>query len=362
MYLYCKPVQFQTAEGCRQQRETPLRDCFFRTCAATIMLDSISAASPQDYVWRRPSTGNTGPGNGRDCSGRNPAALEQVLASTEFRATAAARIPPFCSRYNACRQRADAEGADYRGRGFRRAAAYDRQRLDGAGEGRRGAQAPPHVLHRSRRRQSGAHRLPAGGYVPEFHRAPVPPPDQGVAVAPAAPAGHVWLCRLRPCVRSWPSHWPPSSSRRARRQRPTRCCASSGPALDSSNACCSASPMSGLRSRPSRREWRTGPRRVEDFTLLPENYVGAATCRRLLAFAAVCRHEPRLPNEAWQRRLIPRSELIAAVLIGYSYTRWSTLLRGFRYLFDTNPQTPRVTDNGKPTAWLCRDTPQSPHG
>jgi hypothetical protein len=48
-----------------------------------------------------------------------------------------------------------------------------------------------------------------------------------------------------------------------------------------------------------------------------------------------------------------------AVLIGYSYTRWSTLLRGFRYLFDTNPQTPRVTDNGKPTAWVLPPMPRN---
>jgi hypothetical protein len=40
-----------------------------------------------------------------------------------------------------------------------------------------------------------------------------------------------------------------------------------------------------------------------------------------------------------------------SVLIGYSWTRWSSLTNTFRFGFDLSPQTPQITDYGKPTKW-----------
>jgi hypothetical protein len=41
-------------------------------------------------------------------------------------------------------------------------------------------------------------------------------------------------------------------------------------------------------------------------------------------------------------------------LIGYSWTRWSSLTNTLRFGFDLNPQAPQVTDYGKPTKWVLR--------
>jgi len=141
------------------------------------------------------------PGTGEIAPDAIRAALEQVLASTEFRASR--RCQEFLRFVVDTTLAGNAQMLKERTIGvevFGRAAAYDpgndsTVRVK-AGEVRKrlhmyytgpGAANPVRI------------DLPAGGYVPEFHRAPVPPPDQGVAVAPAAPAGAIsHLCWDQP--------------------------------------------------------------------------------------------------------------------------------------------------------------------
>ena len=304
------------------------------------------------------------PGTGEIAPDAIRAALEQVLASTEFRASR--RCQEFLRFVVDTTLAGNAQMLKERTIGvevFGRAAAYDpgndsTVRVK-AGEVRKrlhmyytgpGAANPVRI------------DLPAGDYVPEFHRAPVPPPDQGEAVAPAAPAGHVWLwpavalCALLAIALGaiFISARAPAKTDPMLRQF-------WGPALDSSNAvlfCVSYVPVYGLD--PAVETGGQGPRRVEDFTLLPENYVGGGDVQAVSLLSrlfAGMNHDYRtkLGSDVSFHDLSSSP----AVLIGYSYTRWSTLLRGFRYLFDTNPQTPRVTDNGKPTAWALPPIPRN---
>jgi hypothetical protein len=311
---------------------------------------------------RQPETRTSGTGEIPADSIRE--ALEQVLASAEFRASR--RCQEFLRFVVDTTLAGNAQVLKERTIGvevFGRAASYDpgndsTVRVK-AGEVRKrlhmyytgpGAANPVRI------------ELPAGGYVPEFHRAPVPPPDQAVAAAPAAPAGHVWLwpavalCALLAIALGaiFISTRAPAKTDPMLRQF-------WGPALDSSNAvlfCVSYVPVYGLD--PAVETGGQGPRRIEDFTLLPENYVGGGDVQAVSLLSrlfAGMNHDYRtkLGSDVSFHDLSSSP----AVLIGYSYTRWSTLLRGFRYLFDTNPQTPRVTDNGKPTVWALPPIPRN---
>lgn len=288
-------------------------------------------------------------------------ALEQVLASAEFRASH--RCQEFLRFVVDTTLAGNAQMLKERTIGvevFGRAASYDpgndsTVRVK-AGEVRKRL----HMYYTG----SGAANpvrieLPAGGYVPEFHRAPVPPPGQAVTVAPA---GRAWLWpAVALCALLTISLGAIFISARAPAKIDPVLRQFWGPALDSSNAvlfCVSYVPVYGLD--PAVENRRQGLRRVEDFTLLSENYVGGGDVQAVSLLSrlfAGMNHDYRmkLGSDVSFHDLSSSP----AVLIGYSYTRWSTLLRGFRYLFDTNTQAPQVTDNGKPTAWVLPPMPRN---
>jgi hypothetical protein len=195
-------------------------------------------------------------------------------------------------------------------------------------------------------------QLPAGGYLPEFHRA------RQAAIATIVPLAHhsgrwSWLLLAALAVsglsigayvlatRSTPpadpilrSFW--------------------GPALSSSNPvllCVSYTPVYGLNPRLE----ATGapqPTHVQDFDLLSEQFVGGGD---LLATATLTRvitgmgkdYRIKLGRDLSFRDL----RTSPSVLIGYSWTRWSTLTNTFRFGFDLSPQAPQITDYGKHTKW-----------
>ena len=287
-------------------------------------------------------------------------ALDQVLASAEFRASR--RCQEFLRFVVDTTLAGNAQMLKERTIGvevFGRAASYDpgndsTVRVK-AGEVRKrlhmyyadaGASSPVRI------------ELPAGGYVPEFHRAPELPPDQAAAVGRSR-SRWIWaaagLCAL--VVISLGAillSRAPAKTDPVMRQF-------WGPALDSANAvlfCVSYVPVYGLD--PAVESRGQGPRRVEDLTLLSENFVGGGDVQAVWLLSrlfAGMNHDYRTKLG----RDVSFNDLRSspAVLIGYSYTRWSTLLRGFRYLFDTDPRAPRVTDNGKPTAWVLPPIPRN---
>ena len=199
-------------------------------------------------------------------------------------------------------------------------------------------------------------QLPAGGYLPEFHR--VPPADNpanahapdsrsrrwpwvllaGCAVSALSLGAYVLagkvIPRTDPILRQF---W--------------------GPALGSSNPvllCVSYTPVYGLNPALEAAN-APPPGRVQDFDLLTEHFVGGGD---MLATTTLARlftgmgHDYRikLGRDLSFRDL----RTSPSVLIGYSCTRWSSLTNTFRFAFDLNPQAPRVTDYGKPTKWALR--------
>jgi hypothetical protein len=197
--------------------------------------------------------------------------------------------------------------------------------------------------------------LPAGGYLPEFHHAPHP------AGAPNTPLGSralrwPWLL-LAACALSVLSigvyvlvigATPPSDPVLRLFW---------GPALSSSNPvllCVSYTPVYGLNPALEA-AGAPPPSRAQDFDLLSEQFVGGGD---LLATAALSRvisgmgHEYRIKIGRDLSFHDLRSS--PSVLIGYSWTRWSSLTNTFRFGFDLRPQAPQITDNGKPTKWALR--------
>lgn len=197
-------------------------------------------------------------------------------------------------------------------------------------------------------------QLPAGGYLPEFHRVP-----QAAAPPNASSMGSVstrwpWLI-LAACAVSGlsigayvlASRFTPPADPILRQFW--------GPALSSNNPillCVSYTPVYGLN--PSLEAANApAPSRAQDFDLLAEHFVGGGD---MLATTTLARmitgmsHEYRikLGRDLSFRDL----RTSPSVLIGYSCTRWSSLTNTFRFAFDLNPKAPRILDYGKPTKWV----------
>jgi len=195
--------------------------------------------------------------------------------------------------------------------------------------------------------------LAAGGYVPDFIPAAVGHADQPVVI------------RERTASRGWPAlilsaavvllalallSW--------QRQRPAnvldrfwaRALSTSSPVL----LCISPVPVYGLH--PDVETDKRKPSGPEDFIALPQNFVGGGdvlALGRMTSMFADMRHKyrVRLGNEVSFHDLRDSP----SVLIGYSYTRWSELNRGLRYLIDTSRRPPMITDNGQPTQWALNN-------
>lgn len=205
---------------------------------------------------------------------------------------------------------------------------------------------------------AGAHspvriHLPAGGYLPEFHYAPL---AANAAIAPlvSGPLRWSWLL-LAACALLGLSIGVYVLASKATPPADPILRSFWGPALNSSNPvllCVSYTPVYGLNPRLEAKG-APAPAHVQDFDLLSEHFVGGGD---MLAMATLSRlitgmgkdYRIKLGRDLSFRDL----RTSPSVLIGYSSTRWSSLTNTFRFGFDLNPEAPRVTDYGKPTKWV----------
>jgi hypothetical protein len=107
-------------------------------------------------------------------------------------------------------------------------------------------------------------------------------------------------------------------------------------------------PVYALDRRPG----ETGPPRLNEFTLLTDQFVGGGD---LMAVSRLGSLLSRM-NQRWQVKIgsdVSFADLRTSptVLVGYSYTRWKEISRELRYFIDADQRPLTVTDNGKPTAW-----------
>ena len=195
--------------------------------------------------------------------------------------------------------------------------------------------------------------LPAGGYVPEFHHTPLVPQSAGAPLA-FSMRRWSWLL-LAACavsgvsigIYAWATRSAPLADPILR--------SFWGPALNSSSPvllCVSYTPVYGLN--PSlEAAGAPPPARVKDFELLSEHFVGGGD---MLATATLSRLISGMGKDYRIKlgRDLSFHDLKSSpsVLIGYSWTRWSSLTNTFRFGFDLSPRAPQITDYGKPTKWV----------
>jgi len=211
--------------------------------------------------------------------------------------------------------------------------------------------------------------LPAGTYVPEFHAvetsAPGPVPSAGAAHAKpepppqaetpkprlrrlhfavaacvilAAVAAALWF-QTRPRTPVLDAFWAPVLDGRS-------------PVL----LCAAFVPVYGL-NRDS------DPNRIQpdDFVLLNDQFVGGGdliAVSRLSSMLTRMRRDFRLRvgNDVSFKDL--RSS--PAILVGYSYTRWSEISSQLRYFIE-GERSPVITDNGARTKWALPNLPADRH-
>lgn len=209
--------------------------------------------------------------------------------------------------------------------------------------------------------------LPSGTYVPEFHALNAPAPDPFSDPAPVvvplpkvlerrpwltprrgtlgalvviAAAALLWVV-TRPAVTPLDQFW--------------------GPVLTGSaplQLCASYVPVYGVDIDPT----LTPPSRVDDFTLLTDQFVGGgdliATSRLTAMLARLHRpYRVKLGNELSFADL--RSG--PAILVGFSYTKWNQISNQMRFFVDGFRRPAGITDNGKPTDWVLPSLPRDRH-
>jgi len=192
--------------------------------------------------------------------------------------------------------------------------------------------------------------LPAGTYIPEFH-AVTPPAEHGPASAAELPARRrsraltvalaaavvimavaaLFLLRSRSAATALDEFWAPMLQ-------------GSQPVLISA----AYVPVYAL-DRPA---GETGPPRLNEFTLLTDQFVGGGD---LMAVSRLGSLLSRM-NQKWQVKIgndVSFADLRSSptVLVGYSYTRWKEISSELRYFIDADKRPLTVTDNGKPTQW-----------
>ncbi len=190
--------------------------------------------------------------------------------------------------------------------------------------------------------------LPAGTYIPEFH--PITPAEvKDHAAPPAVPArrrSRAWvglaalamvavaawlLLRGRHADTALDQFWAPMLQ-------------GAQPVLLTA----AYVPVYALDRPPG----ETGPPRIDEFTLLTDQFVGGGD---LVAVSRLGALLSRL-NQRWQVKIgndVSFADLRTSptVLVGYSYTRWKEISRELRYFIDADKRPLMVTDNGKPTQW-----------
>ncbi|HEV2687189.1 MAG TPA: hypothetical protein VGV35_01505 [Bryobacteraceae bacterium] len=199
--------------------------------------------------------------------------------------------------------------------------------------------------------------LPAGTYVPEFHRVEGPAAageakPQAVAIKRSGwrrPVLLIGLLVLLACVGVgiWLSS---RASATPLDQFWAPVLRGSAPVLLSA----SYVPVYGVdpKMAPER------PTRFEDFVLLTDQFVGGGdllAMTRISGMLNARKHPYRVKigsDVSFQDlRTAP------AILIGYSYTRWRDISKELRFFIDAERRPRMVTDNGKPTPWSLPDLP-----
>jgi hypothetical protein len=200
--------------------------------------------------------------------------------------------------------------------------------------------------------------LPAGGYLPEFHRAPLAATSTSLPIPIPEPGRRRWpWIVLAACALSGLSVGAYMLTIKAAPLPDPILRQFWGPALNSSNPvllCVSYTPVYGLNPALETAN-APQPHRVQDFDLLAENFVGGGD---MLATVTLSRLITGMGKD--YRIKIGRDlsfhdlRTSPSVLIGYSWTRWSSLTNTFRFGFDLNPRAPQITDYGKPTKWALQ--------
>ena len=215
--------------------------------------------------------------------------------------------------------------------------------------------------------------LPSGTYIPEFHSsgAALPATTQPAAVPPS---GEREVAAPRPTLLTLGSRIPGGNYGAAAgaavllaavalvwqvaRPAPTQLEEFWAPVLQGTSAlqlCAAYVPVYGVDIDPS----LTPPSRVGDFTLLTDQFVGGgdliATSRLTSMLTTLHRsYRVKLGNDVSFADL--RSG--PAILVGFSYTKWTQISNQMRYFVDGFRRPAGVTDNGKPTAWVLPDLPR----
>jgi hypothetical protein len=207
--------------------------------------------------------------------------------------------------------------------------------------------------------------LPAGAYVPEFHRMvadvqakPVAVPEPIVApparehtasrkemsvtgiatallVITAAGLG-LWL-RSRPAQSYLDAFWAPVLS-------------GSAPV----SVCAAFVPVYGLNRDPTIKT----PPKVGDFVSLTDQFVGGgdliATSRLTAMLTRMQRpYRVRVGSDVSLNDL----RTAPAILVGYSYTRWQEISSQMRFVIDSSRAPIGITDNGQRTDWALPNLP-----
>jgi hypothetical protein len=210
--------------------------------------------------------------------------------------------------------------------------------------------------------------LPSGTYVPEFHPVNAPSsasPHQSSDAPPAAaplPAavlqGHpvltarraslagavlmaaaalIWFL-TRPALTPLEQFW--------------------APVLNGSSPlqlCAAYVPVYGVDIDPS----LTPPSRVQDFTLLTDQFVGGGDLIATSRLAAMLTRLRR-PYRVKLGNDVSFADLRSgpAILVGFSYTKWNQISNQMRFFVDGFRRPAGITDNGKPTEWVLPSLPR----
>jgi hypothetical protein len=208
--------------------------------------------------------------------------------------------------------------------------------------------------------------LPSGTYIPEFHPANAPvasspalAPDLAPAAAPsrrrlavslrhavlaamvlAAAAALVWSLN-RPAVSTLNQFW--------------------APVLNGSSPlqlCAAYVPVYGVDIDPS----ITPPSRVEDFTLLNDQFVGGGDLIAISRLSAMLSRLGR-PYRVKLGNEVSFADLRSgpAILVGFSYTRWKQISNEMRFFVDGYRRPAGITDDGKATEWVLPALPRDRH-
>ncbi len=219
--------------------------------------------------------------------------------------------------------------------------------------------------------EHGAHdplriELPSGTYVPVFHvvetpAVEAPPPAEPTAIvrAPRVASVHLWRTRLlwalsgaaAACAIGL-SYWGithPASTALDQFWAPVL--RGSSPVLVGA----AYVPVWSLELPPTARSQA----RAQDFIELTDQFVGGgdlvATSR--LSSMLTRLHRPfqvRVGSDVSFKDL--RTD--PAILVGYSYTRWSEISKQMRFFIDGSREPIGITDNGHPTEWSLPNLPR----